>query len=335
MNTDFLLLDRTISRIKESLRVLEDISRWSLDHEYSAQQLSLIRHTMLSLEHRIGVASLIGARSSVVWENHTITTQTDISTVHGQTLWSRIRDNAARVTESFRVIEEFVRIHHASVAKDVEQLRYKLYGLERIMLEQTPHYFLYAYAEQGQVLPAARDVEEVFWFIEHGAKMVALKDLDSSLHLVYAKAKQICHYLKEQRLSLGNTEPVLFFIYQHVDLAIKLPINGILFEQSVSYPIQQARWKLGSNKIIGYHAHGIEALSSVVDSGADMVSYGPLFSEDENADALGLDRLSDIVERIELPFFVHGGVKLEHKNALTEHGVHNIIVDHGAKTFFS
>ncbi|NCO05040.1 MAG: hypothetical protein GW939_02735 [Candidatus Magasanikbacteria bacterium] len=321
MNRDFFVLDSTISRTKESLRVLEDIARFSLSHPYSADEFRQIRHTLFSLEHRIGVGGLISSRSTTVSDEE----ERNGFFLPNQTLWSLVRVNVARVTESFRVLEEFVRLYHPSIAKDVEDLRYKVYSLEKIVLSQTPQYSLYQYFEEGIVCPMASMVDDLTTCIDKGAKMVVLRDVESPKHLVYAKAKQLCLYLQEQRLAVGNTDPVLLLLAGHVDLAVQLPVDGVHLEQG-DVDVQQARWKLGSKAIIGRANSTIEELAASVEYGVDYVTYGPIFAH-EGQVAVGTTQLAEIVDRLETPFAVCGGIQKDTADAVYSVGIRNLFVE--------
>ncbi len=330
MNTDFSVLDSTLSRIKESLRVLEDVSRYVLKHDYATHQYEHIRSVVSSLEQRIGVALLIGSRKQQ-GTDVSVVSFTNISPQ--KTVFSVIRYHAAQVTESFRVIESFVRAYHTSIAADVEQLRYQLYGLERIVLEQTPHYVLSLYTSTGCISPVSSDVDELIRCVEGGAKMITLRDDAGSFHHVYAKAKQLHQYLKEQRLSLGNTEPVLFFLDTHVDVAVKIPVDGICIREKGMHSLQDVRWKVGSHMIVGWYGTTIESLSQGVEAGADIVYYGPIFSQEQVS--IAKEQLSDIQERMDIPLVVYGGITRESVKDIYHYGIKNMQVDTAVSLFFS
>jgi len=332
MNKDFSLIDANIARIKEGLRVLEDVSRFQLKHRYSFSELKKIRHILVSLEHHIGVAGLIQSRrGGDIGEDESPVESEYIRS----TTWSIVRANVGRVTQAFRVIEEFIKIYKPGIAKDVEELRYKMYSLEKIILEQTPHYWMHRYFEKGSIYAISDEPDDLIYFVERGARVVQLRDKKNSKQIIYEKALQFCRFLHEERMLIGNTNPVIFIINDHADIAAKLPVSGVHIGQ-FDGDINKTRRSIGSNKIIGRSNQTVEQLDNSIQKGSDYVSFGPIFATETKPERepVGLETLQSVVDHVEIPLVAIGGINKKTYEDVYRTGVNNIAVVSGAREFF-
>jgi thiamine-phosphate pyrophosphorylase len=122
------IIDANLNRVKEGLRVCEEITRFILDNHKFTAQLKEARHKIDCLGAKIySPAKLLSQRRA----------QTDVGRFNscGETKRGNCKDifraNIQRVKESLRVLEEFSKLLDLKVALGFKQLRYKVYEIEK------------------------------------------------------------------------------------------------------------------------------------------------------------------------------------------------------------
>lgn len=322
MNKDFRLISVNIHRICEGLSVLEHIAVHALGHRYSGQSLREIRLSVQAIERYIGVARLLRARVQHPEQEYVVASDT--------TVWGIVRTQVAVVTESLRALETFVAMYRPSICKDIEELRYSMYGIERDLLERTAHYWLHRYVEEGVVYPVCDSVEDVLFCIDRGAKMVQLRDAASTKRVVYEKAVSVCRYIRDERLGIGNIAPVLFFLANYPKLAERLPVAGVHLH-APTYRLKKVREIVGSNKIIGTSNTSIAMLDTAITQGSDYVGYGPIRFADDS-DVVELTR---IAKHVDVPLVAFGAIDTVTASRVYESGVDTVMVDGAVRSFFT
>jgi len=128
MNNIGRIIDANLNRVKEGLRVCEEITRFILDDHKFTAQLKAARHKIDLLVSRIySPPELFSQRKA----------QTDVGRFNssGETKRGNCKDifwaNIQRVKESLRVLEEFSKLVDVKVALGFKQLRYKVYEIEK------------------------------------------------------------------------------------------------------------------------------------------------------------------------------------------------------------
>lgn len=122
------IIDANLNRVKEGLRVCEEITRFILDNHKFTAQLKESRHKIDHLARKIyAPAKLLNQRR----------VQTDAGRCNscGELKRSNCKDifwaNIQRVKESLRVLEEFSKLVDIRAALGFKQLRYKVYEIEK------------------------------------------------------------------------------------------------------------------------------------------------------------------------------------------------------------
>lgn len=117
------LLDANLNRLREGVRVVEDIYRYVFNNKELAIQLKNIRH-----KARITLyAELLESRDiqNDVLKKSTKSEQTR------EDLPSILIANFKRAQESARVIEEFSKLLDMQTSENFKSIRYELYHLEK------------------------------------------------------------------------------------------------------------------------------------------------------------------------------------------------------------
>ncbi len=119
----FRVIDANLNRLKEGIRVIEDIARYLQNDKTLASRLKTLRH-----QSRIDTLSgLLASRDSL----NDVLRPTVESEMHRDTLQSVLIANYKRAQESSRVLEEMLKIVDPEHSENFKTIRYTLYALEK------------------------------------------------------------------------------------------------------------------------------------------------------------------------------------------------------------
>jgi len=119
----YRVIDANLNRLKEGVRVIEDIARYIHNDKVLATKLKEIRH-----QSRIDdIKNLLNSRDSV----NDVLRPTVVSEMNRDSLESIIIANYKRAQESSRVLEELYKIVEPKLSENFKSLRYALYQLEK------------------------------------------------------------------------------------------------------------------------------------------------------------------------------------------------------------
>ncbi|KIM11805.1 MAG: thiamine-phosphate pyrophosphorylase [Sulfuricurvum sp. PC08-66] len=117
------MIDANLNRLKEGIRVIEDIARYAYNNKSLAFQLKTLRH-----QSRIDdLRSLLQGRNSID-DVLRPTTPSELNRIDIDTV---ITANFKRAQESARVLEELYKLIDATLSENFKTLRYTLYALEK------------------------------------------------------------------------------------------------------------------------------------------------------------------------------------------------------------
>ena len=119
----FRVCDANLNRLKEGIRVVEDIARYKDNNKELSLQLKELRH----LAKIDDIKPLLDSRDSI---NDVLRKSTD-SEMQRQTLQSIITANFKRAQESSRVLEEIYKLVDPQLSENFKHIRYSLYALEK------------------------------------------------------------------------------------------------------------------------------------------------------------------------------------------------------------
>lgn len=122
-NKTWRLIDANLNRLKEGVRVIEDIARYLNDDASLALKLKNIRH-LCKIDNYIEV---IRSRDS---QNDVLKTSTE-SEMQRSSISSILIANYKRTQESARVLEEILKILDPKLSEKFKNIRYELYTLEK------------------------------------------------------------------------------------------------------------------------------------------------------------------------------------------------------------
>lgn len=124
------LVDANLNRLKEGIRVVEDVCRFVYEFKDEASKLKSIRHSaktaylLEALSHRDIVGDIL--KKSTASEK----SREDIS--------SLLIANFKRAQESARVLEETLKLFSEEEAEVFKKIRYELYDVEKSLFAKLP-----------------------------------------------------------------------------------------------------------------------------------------------------------------------------------------------------
>ena len=119
----YRVIDANLNRLKEGVRVIEDIARYVNNDKTLASKLKEIRH-----QSRIDdLQNLLGSRDSI----NDVLRPTVTSEMNRDSLESIIIANYKRAQESSRVLEELYKVVEPELSERFKKIRYELYTLEK------------------------------------------------------------------------------------------------------------------------------------------------------------------------------------------------------------
>jgi len=121
------LIDANLNRLREGIRVVEDIFRYVYNNKQISSQLKTLRH-----QSRIECyESLLDSRDI----KNDCLKQTTKSEASRADMYSILIANFKRAQESSRVLEEFTKLEENNSSEIFKNIRYELYHLEKSLLE--------------------------------------------------------------------------------------------------------------------------------------------------------------------------------------------------------
>jgi thiamine-phosphate pyrophosphorylase len=115
-------------------------------------------------------------------------------------------------------------------------------------------------------------------------------------------------------------------INDRLDIALAAGADGVHLGES-SLPVSRVRELAGGRLIIGVSCHGLERALEAQESGADFITFSPIFFTPSKApygEPLGTDRLAEACRILRIPVFALGGIKMDTVRAVLDHGAHGI-----------
>lgn len=125
----YRIIDANLNRLREGIRVVEDIFRYIFNDKTTASKLKELRH-----KSRIDIyKELLDSRDI---KNDVLKSST-LSELSRDNLDSILIANFKRAQESARVLEEFTKLLDEKSSANFKYIRYELYDLEKALINIT------------------------------------------------------------------------------------------------------------------------------------------------------------------------------------------------------
>ncbi len=119
----FRVIDANLNRLREGIRVVEDIIRYRDNNKDLSSKLKKLRHLARVNEH----AELLQNRDSI----NDVLRSTTQSELARESITNIITANFKRAQESSRVLEELYKLTSPQYSETFKHIRYELYDLEK------------------------------------------------------------------------------------------------------------------------------------------------------------------------------------------------------------
>lgn len=129
------LIDANANRLREGLRVLEDISRFIIEDKHLSREYKKARHEITGcLDKNSALATLRLIKERQVKTD--VGKKTIVTELKRKNVADIFFANSQRVKESTRVLEEFFKLRNKNKSARLKVLRYKIYNLEKRAIEK-------------------------------------------------------------------------------------------------------------------------------------------------------------------------------------------------------
>lgn len=314
------LLDASLNRVTEGLRVVDDYVRFILDDAHLTRLAKQIRHDLVAAAKVIPREQRYASRNMAGDVGASITTESETTR---QDATAVCQASCERTKQSLRSLEEYSKLFAGDLAAQFEQLRYRFYELE---------------AALGRTLNSRERLRDVRLCVlingcETEAAFCALVGqlIDAGVGMIQLRDKKLGDRELQQRaemlVGLTTDSTTLAIINDRADIAATAGADGVHLGQDDLSPIA-ARKIIGPDRLIGVSTHSIEQARRAVIDGANYLGAGPTFpSQTKSFDEFpGLEYLQQVATEIALPTFAIGGINTENAGQVIETGVERIAV---------
>lgn len=314
------IIDAAANRASEGLRVIEDYLRFTLDDRHLTKICKSIRHELTAALDVFSSIERHAARETQADVGTTVSLPAEI--VRGDAT-AVVMANFKRAQQSLRSLEEFAKTLAPQRAATLEQLRYRLYTLERAVdltrnsLERLSEARLYVLVDGCATAGDLRHLVDLL--VAAKVSIVQLREKKLSDRELLARARLVAEATRgSQTLFIMNDRP---------DLAVLSGADGVHVGQD-ELTVKDARRILGPSGLIGVSTHSIEQARAAVLDGASYIGVGPTFpSGTKNfAELTGTDLLEAVHNEIQLPAFAIGGITEENLPQVLATGFRRVAV---------
>ncbi len=147
--------------------------------------------------------------------------------------------------------------------------------------------------------------EIVRMMLAGGARLIQLRDKDASAKELLDGARKC--------LPLTRAAGARLIVNDRVDVALTADADGVHLGQEDSQ-VEEAREILGEDKIIGVSTHSLEQFQAALETSANYIAVGPIFStktKENPAPVVGLDLLREAKKLTDRHIVAIGGITVE------------------------
>lgn len=332
------ILDASLNRAGEGLRVVEDFVRFVLDDPFLTGQAKTLRHELAAATETIAPSDRHSSRETRLDVGTQLSTQAENRRVD---LWDVCAASLKRTEQSLRSLEEYGKLVSGEFARTIEALRYRLYTLEKaIDIGRTSGARLND-IRLCVLIDSRASVEEyvrlVRMLVDAGPVMIQLRDKELDDRELLERARILVSLTsgnppalpgvtrrETEAMAMPPAELIdrkvsahqelrslrsLSIINDRADIAAAVNADGVHLGQE-DMSVKNARAIVGTRMLVGVSTHNIEQARQAVLDGANYLGTGPTFSSPtKKFDTLaGLEYLQQISREVRLPTFAIGGI---------------------------
>ena len=310
MNNLYRIVDANSNRVREGLRVLEELARFSNRNPVLTKTLRELRHRVSILTERsFPRPKLLANRRS----------ETDPGRSFRPEKRSGTKDlvlaNSFRITESLRVLEEMAALLKPALTAPFQDLRFSFYTLEKslpvLYRRGLPDHPVYVVVDP-EMIPGD-SLNFVKTLLGAGAKIFQLrvKKMPDGLFLKLA-----------QKIRLETRKfDACFLVNDRPDIAALSDADGLHLGQT-DLPAVKAR-QICPDALLGISVRSVREAKKAVAEQADYIAVGSIFSttSKEDATVVGLKTLKEVKTAFgRTPLVAIGGITPENSGKVFESG---------------
>jgi thiamine-phosphate pyrophosphorylase len=335
------ILDASLNRASEGLRVVEDYVRFALDDGHLTELFKQLRHDLANAAAALPSPDRHAARDTQEDVGTEISTRSELER---HDAWNVCQASLERVKQSLRSLEEFSKVSSPEAAGRFEALRYRLYTLEAALgrtvdaMDRLADVRLYVLIDGCE--SEAAFVELVGQLVAGGVEAIQPRDKTLSDRELTERARLLVEIarsttmerpispdLARSRLAGEDVRSPLVIINDRADIAAAVDADGVHLGQE-DLSVNDARAILGPRKLVGVSTHSIEQARSATLAGASYIGVGPTFPSKtkEFGEFPGLTLLRAVAAEIRLPAFAIGGINQENITEVLAAGASRIAV---------
>lgn len=314
------LLDASLNRATEGIRVVEDYARFVLNDGCLSRLAKGLRHGIAQAGNALPYDRRLAARDTPGDVGTRVTTPTEAD--RGDA-WHVATASLERVQQALRTLEEYGKTIDPALGANFERLRYDAYTLATGLggtkrgRDRLDGARLYVLIDGGDTVEAFESTAAQL--CRAGADVVQLRDKRLDDRTLVERAKRLVAVCRrEGALSIINDRP---------DIAAIAGADGVHVGQE-ELSVHDVRTIVGLDALVGVSTHSLEQAEAAVLAGADYLGVGPTFpSQTKSFDTFpGLDLVREIAEQTSLPAFAIGGITAENLPSVLEAGLDRVAV---------
>lgn len=314
------VVDASLNRAREALRVLEDYCRFVLNDRVLTEQVKELRHELATATAALPAGVLLAARDT---PGDVGTAVTSAGEYDRRSPAQVAAVNLKRLQEALRSVEEYGKVFGEGIGRRAEAVRYRAYTLERAVVRGADARSRLADARLCALLTGAQCAAALDWTITEaasgGVQVFQLREKSLPDRELLERARNVRRWTREAgTLLIVNDRP---------DVARLVEADGVHLGQD-DMPVSAARRIVGPDALIGVSTHTPEQVRRAVLDGADYLGVGPTFpSQTKSFDHYpGLDFVRFAAAETSLPTFALGGINLANARQVLEAGAKRVAV---------
>ncbi len=320
--SSYRIIDANFNRAREALRVMEEYCRFVLNHSGLCGRVKQMRHELSGAVGKLDNGKLLACRDTSGDVGTTLKVDNQLSR---GSLEDTFTAAAKRLPEALRVLAETTQTIDATVAAQIEQLRYAGYILEKdIMVFAQPQE---KYSRVRLYVVITTDLPAVLFpltlaCIEGGADCIQMRSKNIDDDRRFEMASEFVQLCRE-----GN---VLSIINDRVDIAVAADSDGVHLGQN-DLPAKEAQKLIQKPMIIGKSTHGFSQLQAACQQPLTYAALGPVFATPTKptAEAVGMDYVTGGVKMLDAHNLGHvaiGGIDESNIQDILEAGARTVAV---------
>src|SRR4051812_2799607 len=333
------ILDASLNRATEGLRVIEDFARFVLDDSFLTHAAKTLRHDLAAASAVISSADRHAARDTQRDVGTQISTEAESERLDA---WGVCAASFKRAEQSLRSLEEYGKIVSTDFAGRCESLRYRLYTLEKAFDVNRSSRDLLDDVTLCVLIDGSSSTAEfeaiVKSLVAAGVGMIQLRDKTLEDRDLVDRAHRLVlltrHPASQNRqppappgVSAAVQASTVAIINDRPDIAAAVDADGVhLGQEDVS--VKHARAIIGPRMLIGVSTHNIDQARAAVLDGANYLGAGPTFTSTTKSfdQFAGLDYLREVARETQLPTFAIGGITTRNLRDVLATGITRVAV---------